>query len=165
MQKHVKCRDWIGRCNCLAYRGFQIPAASQVMLLTLMNRANCPTSTPRRHATCTLYARAVTSASFGAVKDQMFTALFPGSSRVDCHDVFSFFGAGCGLGLRSARGATKGSPSPLPVSRVSATHPNPVWHPKPSGRWPLFPQPCTRLSREPHRSCNVTRYFVDGVTV
>lgn len=119
MQKHVKCRDWIGRCNCLAYKGFHIPAASQVMLLTLVNRANCPTSTPRRHATCTLYASAVTSALFGAVKYQIFTALFPGPSRVDCLDVFSFFGAGCGLGLRSARGATKGSPSAAkePLSR------------------------------------------------
>ena len=28
---------------------------------------------------------------------------------------------------------------PLPVSRVSATHPNPSWRPKPSRPWPPFP--------------------------
>jgi hypothetical protein len=27
----------------------------------------------------------------------------------------------------------------LPVSRVSATHPNPAWHPKPSRLWPPVP--------------------------
>ena len=45
---------------------------------------------------------------------------------------------------------------PLPVSRVSATHPNPAWRPKPSSlSGPRFLQTCTRPSREAPRSLPV----------
>ena len=54
---------------------------------------------------------------------------------------------------------------PLPVSRVSATHPNPAWHPKPSSLWPPVPptlhQTVPRAAPEPPRSPSVssTRYY------
>ena len=45
---------------------------------------------------------------------------------------------------------------PLPASRVSADHPNPAWHPKPSSRWPPVPPTLhptlPRPAPEPHRS-------------
>jgi hypothetical protein len=44
------------------------------------------------------------------------------------------------LGLPGGSGAKRCPGSgPLPVSRVSATHPNPAWHPKPSSLWPPVP--------------------------
>ena len=45
---------------------------------------------------------------------------------------------------------------PLPVSRVSATHPNPAWRPKQPNLWPPIPstlyQTVPRAAPEPHRS-------------
>src|ERR1035441_5014184 len=48
---------------------------------------------------------------------------------------------------------------PLAVSRVSATHPNPAWRPKPPSLWPAIPptlpRPLPRTSPEPPRSTSV----------
>jgi hypothetical protein len=49
----------------------------------------------------------------------------------------------------------------LTVCRVSATHPNPAWHPKQPSLWPLFLQTCTTPSREPHRSLTVAPLIGD----
>ena len=53
---------------------------------------------------------------------------------------------------------------PLPVSRVSATHPNPAWHPKQPSLWPPIPilhQTVLRAAPEPHRSTSDSnqRYY------
>ena len=53
---------------------------------------------------------------------------------------------------------------PLPVSRVSATHPNPAWHPKQPSLWPPIPtlhQTVPRAAPEPHRSTSDSnqRYY------
>jgi hypothetical protein len=59
----------------------------------------------------------------------------------------------------------------LPVSRVSATHPNPAGHLNSGACGPLLLQPCTRLSREPHRSLAVVpligdkRYYGEGMGI
>jgi hypothetical protein len=44
------------------------------------------------------------------------------------------------LGLpKGSRAKWRPGFDPLPISRVSATHPNPPWHPKPSRLWPPVP--------------------------
>ena len=66
------------------------------------------------------------------------------------------------LGLPEGTRATRCPGSgPLPVSRTSATHPNPAWRPKPPSLWPQFLQPCTRPSRGPPRSLTVVPLIAD----
>ena len=64
------------------------------------------------------------------------------------------------LGLpEGSRAKRSPGAGPLPVFRVSATHPNPAWHPKPSSRWPPIPptlhRTLPRASPEPPRSTSV----------
>ena len=67
------------------------------------------------------------------------------------------------LGLREGS-RTKPCPGsgPLPASRVSGTHPNPVRHPKTvEPLAPGFLQPCTGPSRGPPRSLTVVPLIRD----
>ena len=51
--------------------------------------------------------------------------------------------------------------NPIPVSRVTATHTNPAWHPKPwSLSGPRSLPPCTRVSRgPPHSTLDLDRGY------
>jgi hypothetical protein len=49
------------------------------------------------------------------------------------------------------------SVSPLPVSRVLATHPNPAWRPKPSNLWP--PVPPTLHQTLPRAAPRIARFL------
>ena len=82
-----------------------------------------------------------------------------------------FFAVSSGIGFH-IQGHLKGLPRRSPLG-VSATHPNPAWHPKESSLRPpvppllhLFLQTCTRPSREPQGGFGVpTGWLPDGLRV